>query len=562
MKIIKRVKKLSFRDQLWNYPEKLLLFYRETKPLSYILFSLLISVISFLTLIQGNVLASFKQAEDTIYVEGVVGTITTLNPIYLNQNQVDRDLYELIYDKLIYFDKNGTPQPGIIQEWAVDPDLKHYVFRIADDRYWHDGTKITTDDIIFTVKKAQSLLQTNAPETIGSQLSNAVFTKLDESRFSVDIDESSAVLLEALSIYPLPQHVLSEVKDSNYYQYGSLVPPVGSGPYKVVSVRPTVVKLEAFNDYPTQPKVKNFEYRVYPDLESLTVAFKNNQLDAISNLEGRELGFIKEYPQYSLNAALLKHRRKVIFMNVAKESLKDFRLRGAISMLIDKEELLNRNVIDGNPVFSSISSDSWAYDEKVDYYPYNPKQATDFLTDLGYKQEAEKWVDSSGKQLSFTLTYLENDLNEGVGRYLREKLAKGGIELKLKPVQYIELTQEVMATRNFDMLLFEIETSIDPDQYNLWHSSKANYPDLNISGYNYRRVDVILEDARTQKSRTTRLEQYQQFQKYIAVDCPVIFLYEPTFNIVTKENVKGVDLSNINFPSDRFRTVYNYSLNK
>jgi peptide/nickel transport system substrate-binding protein len=109
--------------------------------------------------------------------------------------------------------------------------------------------------------------------------------------------------------------------------------------------------------------------------------------------------------------------------------------------------------------------------------------------------------------------------------------------------------------RDFELLLYEVETTVDPDQYNLWHSLKVDYPGLNLSGYNYERVDLLLEDARKTTDVTTRKSDYVQFQKYLMKDAPAMFLYNPSFNFYYDSSLKGIDLTNINFSYDRYWNI-------
>jgi peptide/nickel transport system substrate-binding protein len=139
-------------------------------------------------------------------------------------------------------------------------------------------------------------------------------------------------------------------------------------------------------------------------------------------------------------------------------------------------------------------------------------------------------------------------------------LKEEGIILKTEKLTYNQITQEIIATRDFDILLYEIETTIDPDQYNLWHSLKSSHPDLNISGYSYERVDILLEDARKSLDRSTRKEKYDLFQRYLMADAPAVFLYNPTFFYFVKDSVEGIDLSNINFSYQRFHNIQDWKL--
>jgi peptide/nickel transport system substrate-binding protein len=110
------------------------------------------------------------------------------------------------------------------------------------------------------------------------------------------------------------------------------------------------------------------------------------------------------------------------------------------------------------------------------------------------------------------------------------------------------------------MILYEVETTVDPDQYNLWHSLKKDYPDLNLSGYEYDRVDILLEEGRTELSRTVRKEKYDLFQKYLMDDAPAILLYRPTYVYIVPKDIEGPNLEEICYPEDRFRNIAEWIL--
>jgi peptide/nickel transport system substrate-binding protein len=107
--------------------------------------------------------------------------------------------------------------------------------------------------------------------------------------------------------------------------------------------------------------------------------------------------------------------------------------------------------------------------------------------------------------------------------------------------------------------MYEVETTIDPDQYNLWHSLKVDYPNLNLSGYEYERVDILLEDARVELTKKDRIDYYDLFQEYLMRDVPALFLYHPKYVYVVPEDLNGPDLSNISFPEERFQNISEWS---
>jgi ABC-type transport system substrate-binding protein len=78
---------------------------------------------------------------------------------------------------------------------------------------------------------------------------------------------------------------------------------------------------------------------------------------------------------------------------------------------------------------------------------------------------------------------------------------------------------------------------------------------LNISGYDYSRVDILLERSRKTLDKKARLADYLLFQKYLMDDAPVIFLYYPSQTFIVRDGLENFNLDNIIYPSDRFKSV-------
>jgi peptide/nickel transport system substrate-binding protein len=143
---------------------------------------------------------------------------------------------------------------------------------------------------------------------------------------------------------------------------------------------------------------------------------------------------------------------------------------------------------------------------------------------------------------------------------LKELLNEEGVIVNLEPLNYSQLTQEILATRNFELLMYEIEVTIDPDQYNLWHSLQKEYPNLNLSGYEFSRIDILLEEGRRETEQSERKEDYEFFQKYLIQDMPAIFLYRPSYVYVVRDTVKGIQYENLVRLEDIYRDVYSWEL--
>ena len=283
-------------------------------------------------------------------------------------------------------------------------------------------------------------------------------------------------------------------------------------------------------------------------------------LDALGSWNNEALSFMQEYASFGVLNKNEEFRSRELFLNVRKDSLKDKNVRVALSYLLDVKSLLQETHIQGKVMNGPYPELSWAFNNQISYYSYDATKALALLNTGGYTKNAETgyYESKEGKILSFTLSYLDNEVNNRLVDGIVKLLDKEGIVIKPDKLDYNEISQRTIATRDFEMLLYEVETTVDPDQYNLWHSLNVDYPKQNISGYQYERVDILLEDARKTTNEATRKTKYFQFQKYLIADAPVLFLYHPTFVYYFNSKLSGVNMDNINFSYERYWNIENW----
>ncbi len=558
IKVGPKKNKLTFRDWLWEYPNNIDNLFKNTAPLSFItIFSIIgLALFAFLTSsIFANVIS--KEKED-IFVEGSVGAISSFNPLFTSQSNVDADIRALVFEKFVSISKDGTPTAGIAKEWSASVDGKVYDITISLDHKWQDGKPLTLDDVLFTFEIAKELASKFSYDTIGSPLKDVSIEKISEDKIRFTLSESNATFFEAISVYIIPKHKFEGVRTVDIPFDSFAKYPLGSGSYQVYRSEPNVVYLKASDYHSPRPEIDTFIYRIYSNNDALEAAFRNGVLDAMGTVDHFSMSYVEEYSGYNEYSVILNSRLRMIFFNTRKEKFesKDFRI--AINYLLNKTLLLQKANISGEVVYSPIPTSSWAYNEgSIIKYEYNPQKAKEILNSMGYiKNENSGYFETENKKiLSLTLSYYGNDLNERIALSLKEILKDEGIVLNLESLTYTQLTQEIVATRDFELLMYEVETTIDPDQYNLWHSLKTNYPDLNLSGYSYERVDILLEEARKSLKRDKRVSNYALFQKYLTQDVPVIFLYHPKYIYEIKESINIGDISNILYPYQRFENI-------
>ena len=547
----------DWRNFIWNYPLGLKKLFRKTIPFSYVFCSLLAAGF-FIFFLQSSYFSQFLKnisATRDTYTEGVVGAISSFNPLFVSTNYVDKTVESLVFQKFVYIDTNEKPVAGIAKSWTVSSDNLVYTFTINEDLKWQDGSNLTMDDVLFTFNTAVALATDY--DSVGDALSGVQIVQIDDETIQFTLSETNPTFFEAVSLYIVPKSVLSNVALSDMTFSTFARSPMGSGKYVIDKTEQNAVY---FVDNPYDkynPHIKNIVLRIYPDYTSLENAMRVGNLDALDSWDVGALSFMSEYPSYGVLTKNEDYMDRIIFFNVRKDSLKDKNLRIGLSYLLNKDQLLKDSDLLGKVMQGPYSDNSWVFNSGIDYYSYNPASAVSYLSDAGYTKNSTTgyYESKDGKILSFTLSYLKSDLNDRLVGALVNLYNNEGVVIKPRSLEYNEFSQQVIATRDFEMLLCEVETTVDPDQYNLWHSLKVDYPNQNLSGYNYERVDILLEEARKTTDTATRKTKYLQFQKYLMADAPALFVYHPTFIMYFDSRLKGVDMSNINFSYERYWNI-------
>lgn len=552
----------DWRDGIWNYPVLISQSFRKTVPFSYISIFIVLAV-CFGFLLQSNIFTKFLKNNsyaENQYTEGMVGAISSFNPLFVSANYVDKAIDSLIFQKFVYIDTNGKPLPGIAKEWSVSTNGLTYTFVIDENQHWQDGSNLTLDDVLFTFNTAISLSKDYHFDSVGTALEGIGISKVDSKTIQFTLSDANPTFFEAISIYIVPQSVLGGIAMTDMPFDSFALTPVGSGKYFIEKTEKNVVYL-ADNPYDSyEPHLKHLVFRIYPDYASLETALRVGTIDALGSWDSESLSFMKEYPSFGVLLKNEEFRNRIIFFNVRKDNLKDKNIRIGLTYLLNVNELLKDSNVEGTVMQGPYPETSWAFNSQVDYYAYDPAKAVKFLNDSGYTKNADTgyYESKDNKILSLTLSYLDNDLNNRLVSNIVKLLDKEGVVIKPNKLSYDQISQQVIATRDFEMLLYEIETTVDPDQYNLWHSLKVNFPDLNLSGYEYSRVDILLEDARKTTNEATRKTKYYQFEKYLMADAPVIFLYHPTFVFYFDSRLNGINLENVNFSYERYWNIENW----
>jgi peptide/nickel transport system substrate-binding protein len=171
----------------------------------------------------------------------------------------------------------------------------------------------------------------------------------------------------------------------------------------------------------------------------------------------------------------------------------------------------------------------------------------------------EKTIKKETSRLEFNLIcpkvkYLEDSAN-----IIASDWQEIGVKLNVLTKSSEEI-DEIIRTRNYEMIIFgnSFASYDNPDLSSFWYSSQKFYPGFNLSLYENKSVDNLIEIARETTSNSKRQSALSSLQSIIVGDQPAIFLFSPDYIYVSKPQLGGFEETKINSTSDRFRNIENW----
>lgn len=141
---------------------------------------------------------------------------------------------------------------------------------------------------------------------------------------------------------------------------------------------------------------------------------------------------------------------------------------------------------------------------------------------------------------------------------LKKEWEAVGVDAEIGKFPISQLEQDFIKPRNYEALLFGEVLGAEPDLFPFWHSSQKKDPGLNLSVYDNKEADKLLEDARKASDPQIKSEKLAALQDVLIKDAPFILLYDPYYEYYVIKDIKGINISKIIDPSKRFSNIENW----
>jgi peptide/nickel transport system substrate-binding protein len=504
------------------------------------------------------------------FSEGLIGSPRFINPL-LELSDADRDLTYLVYSGLMRATAEGNLIPDLAESYTISDDGLTYTFKLKDDLTFHDGAKVTTDDIEYTIQMAQDsgLRSPKRNNWLGVEIE-----KINNLEIVFKLKQPYSPFLENTTLGILPKHIWNSASVEEFPFSSYNTEPIGSGPYEVNNISkkssgiPNSYELKAFGNYSLgEAYISTINFNFYQNEKDLTDAYLAGIIESTNSLAPQSLDDFKNKDSIRAEKVSLPRVFGVFFNQNQAKVFMNKEVRTALNMTVDKDRIISEvldgygNKIDG-PLPIEISPDSltatstYNRDEAI-------KQAQEILTKAGWKinETSKLWEKKISKtetqKLSFSISTSNTSDLKQVAEILKEDWTALGAEVEVLTFDPSDLNQNIISQRKYDALLFGEIVGRSMDLFAFWHSSQRN-TGYNVAMYTNSKADALLEEARQVSDQAERFKKYLAFEVEIKNDIPAIFIYSPEFIYILPPKIRGFRSGLINNRSERFAEIYRW----
>lgn len=338
---------------------------------------------------------------------------------WFGQSQQNLAIQRLLFNTLIELDpKTLEPMPSLAESWTVSDDGKTIDFKLRTDVTFHDGTPMTSADVIASV---DGLLRPELPsqlKTVAALITDK--TAVSDSEVSFTFSQAVTNVFDLFNIMPI-------IDDATFDQLLTGTEFNGTGPFKVSKYTPGQgVQMVRYDDYwGGKPYLDGVNIDVIPDAQSTVTALKSGQADVAVDLSPSNAVSVTSDPNFEVFNAPARDAGYYVASNVNVPLLSDKMVRQGIAWAIDRDRIVAQ-VLSGNGAPASLpwTPSSSAFDESLNNtYSFNTDKAKAIFTDAGVLGEPLNiYYDSS------------NSITSGIAQIVVYDLGQAGLDAKAAPL--------------------------------------------------------------------------------------------------------------------------------
>lgn len=462
--------------------------------------------------------------EDDIVKEITLGIaeFDTMNPI-LSQNKQIQEISRIIYEPLLELDEQYKIKKCLAKDWAKTSETT-YLVKIRDDVLWSDGTKLSVEDVIFTIetlKQIQSIYTSNVQNITDVD-------KIDEDTIQITLDHEIS-FFEYNLIFPIMSKTFYEGQDFVNSEKNNA--PIGTGKYKIIENVSNAIILNKNENYSREElTLEKITIGKYANMGELYNAFKLGKIDIIAT---SNIGIEDYIGTIGYNKQETQGREFDFFaFNTQNTVLTNTEVRKAISHAINRENIIISLYNNKYQVTDySLDYGNWLKGENGDM-SYNPDLAKQILEGNSWEFKNNRWQKTENyntQTLTFKIVVQASNQNRvAAAEMIKADLETIGINVsivKASDSQY----QNYLQNKNYDSIITGTTRGLSPN-LELYFDS-ANFYNEELKG--------LLNEVKNITKEDLLEEKYNRIRQIYNEQIPYIGLYSSYYSIMSSWSFMG-----------------------
>jgi ABC-type transport system substrate-binding protein len=178
------------------------------------------------------------------------------------------------------------------------------------------------------------------------------------------------------------------------------------------------------------------------------------------------------------------------------------------------------------------------YNHAIKPLPYDPEAAVRLLNRAGWRYGADGYLQKEGKRLAFTLiTNHGNPLRKAILAVAQDAWKRIGIQVETDVLEWSVFIQKRVNQLDYDALILGWLMGIEPDLYQIWHSSQRGKFQLNFVGFSDPEADDLIVKIRREYDHQRQVALCHRLHEIIARTQPYTFLYTTRWTAVLDKRI-------------------------
>ena len=424
------------------------------------------------------------------------------------------------------------PEGDLAESWEILPDGRTYRFRLRTGARFHDGSPVSAEDVLFNFRTAMGLVP-EMPSKVKSSFADVEsVTAPDPLTFEIRLQKPRISFLadDVPGVRIYPRHSLG----SDFATH-----PIGSGPFRFLGRRGRDLVFDRFDAYrgnipglaPNQPIF--FEKVIVRPLEDTitrTLSLLGGDVDAVFN--GISLSKLPELAK-APNIQILRgpgSSYQYLGFNMTNPKFRDPRVRRAISLAIDRDEIIHHKLAGfAEPATSLLTNSNSYHNPALKPDSYDPAEAKRLLEAAGVSDLHIELKTSTDRDTVYNALVFKG------------QLAKIGVTLEVRSNEFPTFFADVQKGA-FEMFSLRWTAITEPELMNRVFHSKEIPPGKNRGRFANQAIDELLDRARAETDIPRRKELYFRIQELIADERPYVSLWYPDNVVVAGRSLKNLKL--------------------